>query len=632
MQRRKRNVWQAAIHKLLCIRYKTDLSQMKSYTLLLITLYAFTALKAQQHPSSIIFAHNDYHQDIPLLEAYKHRVGYIEADVFLKDNQLFVAHTSDEIQNNRTLDNLYFKPLRGLIIENKGLAYPDSQQNLVLMIDLKTAGLPTINAIIAALEKYPELRLCPTLKIAVSGNMPEPNIWKTIPALIHFDGRPDISYSPNQLKRLVMISTSFSDYSNWNGKGVLTAEDYQKLSKVIRNAHALGQKIRFWGAPDFTNAWIELRNHGVDIINSDNIQGLASFMNGLEKNFYINHEIHAVYQPKYEFKKEAKNVILLIGDGTGLAQWYAGYTANGGNLNTFQIKHTGYSITNSIDSYITDSAAGATAMSSGTKTKNRFIGVDSAGNALPLITELLKKKGFKTAVITSGDITDATPAAFYAHVKERNMSSKIAEDCLESNIDILIGSGYEHFSDRADGKNLVLGFQENGYFVSTSIDDMQGQKEKMVILDKKASTSIQEGRGQYLSNALKETIAVFDQSSSPFFIMEEAAQIDWGGHNNDLGFIIREVLDFDQTIGEAMKYVDENQETLLIITADHGTGGLSLIGGDFSEGSVRSNFSTNDHTGIMVPVFAYGPESDLFQGVYQNTAIFEKIMFILNRG
>jgi len=112
--------------------------------------------------------------------------------------------------------------------------------------------------------------------------------------------------------------------------------------------------------------------------------------------------------------------------------------------------------------------------------------------------------------------------------------------------------------------------------------------------------------------------------------MAEGAQIDHGGHNNDLAYVIRETLDFDQAVGEALKFVDQNKETLLIVTADHETGGLTLIGGNVSKGEVYGNFSTPDHTGVPVPVFAYGPGAEAFSGVYENTAIFDKMLKALN--
>lgn len=112
--------------------------------------------------------------------------------------------------------------------------------------------------------------------------------------------------------------------------------------------------------------------------------------------------------------------------------------------------------------------------------------------------------------------------------------------------------------------------------------------------------------------------------------MEEGAQIDYGGHKNELDYVVRELLDFDQLVGLAMKYVDNNNETLLIVTADHETGGLSLIDGNIEEGSVHGNFSTNDHTAVPVPVFAYGPSAQYFMGVYQNTDIYKKIVQLLD--
>ncbi|UII28725.1 alkaline phosphatase [Fulvivirga maritima] len=602
---------------------------MKS-TLILLLMSFSSVVFAQKYATSIIFAHNDYQQAIPLYAAYQQRVGYIEADVFLVDGELMVAHTKEEVNPGRTLAVLYLEPLHELVAKNRGLAYGESQQKLTLMIDLKTDGLATIKAIVKELEKFPALLKSPTFKIMVSGNVPDPAQWDQVPEYIHFDGHLSVNYTPTQLQRVEMISADFTKYTQWNGKGVLTTQDAKKVKEAIAKAHDLDKKIRFWAAPDFINAWIELRKAGVDILNSDHVEELAAFINGAEKNFYVNEDLHEVYTPKNEFKKKSpKNVILLIGDGTGLAQWYAGYTANGGALSVFNIKHLGYSKTDASDSYITDSAAGGSAMAGGKKTKNRYIGVDPAGNPLPLITEILKKNDFNTAIISDGNVTDATPASFYAHVPERGMSEEIAADFLKSDNDILIGGGYKTFTQRKDERNLVEELKEKGYYVSTSFEDIHKQEAKTVLLDEKVTASIKDGRGDFLTQALMGSIEILEKQKKPFFIMEESAQIDWGGHGNDVSFLVKEVLDFDIAIGEAMKYVDENQETLLIITADHETGGLAIVGGDFSERSVRSTFTTNDHTGVMVPVFAYGPGSELFQGIYDNTEIYSKILSLL---
>jgi alkaline phosphatase len=138
--------------------------------------------------------------------------------------------------------------------------------------------------------------------------------------------------------------------------------------------------------------------------------------------------------------------------------------------------------------------------------------------------------------------------------------------------------------------------------------------------------SKKQGRGDFLERSLKRSLALFSQERNPFFIMLEGAQIDWGGHNNDLEYVVREELDFDKVVGQALKFADENRETLVIVTADHETGGLSLLDGNLKTGFVYGKFSSNDHTAVMVPVFSYGPGSALFTGVYSNTEIFEKII------
>ena len=210
------------------------------------------------------------------------------------------------------------------------------------------------------------------------------------------------------------------------------------------------------------------------------------------------------------------------------------------------------------------------------------------------------------------------------------MNEAIANDFVSSDNDILIGGGTYAFKNRKDGKNLMTVLAQKGYTTSDTFSSLDSiQNSKFVVLDNASVVSKQQGRGDFLSQSLKKSIAVLSLSSKPFFIMAEGAQIDYGGHNNDLEYVVREVLDFDQAVGEAMKFVDLNGETLLIITADHETGGLTLLGGDISTGQVHGNFSTNDHTSVLVPVFSYGPGSENFKGVYQNTELNTIILKLL---
>ncbi|MBN8650882.1 MAG: alkaline phosphatase [Cytophagales bacterium] len=586
----------------------------------------------QPHSSSTIFAHNDYVQPIPFFNAYRNQVGHIEADIFLEKGKLLVAHTRAELNSKNTLDSLYLRPLRAKVNANGGYAYANKQLALTLMIDLKSEGSNTLIALVKLLQGYPDLIAAQQLSFVISGNVPDPGTWNQFPNFINFDGRPGVRYSPDQLKRVRLISDSFSNYSKWNGKGVLPQDEHKKISLIIKDVHAAGKKFRFWGAPDFANVWLQLMELEVDIIGTDHVDELTPFIETLPKRSYTNKAPHVVYTPLHSHNRTAKpkNIILLIGDGTGLAQLFSGYTANGGKLSLFGIKDIGFSLTAATDSYITDSAAGATAMASGSKTKNRFVGVDSVGKRLESITDLVKAQNFKTGIISNGDITDATPAAFYAHQPERSWSEAIALDFLNTKNDILIGGGVAAFTKRKDNRDLKTELTRLGYGVYTQFDQIEKVKDqKFVMLDDAVIKQKREGRGDFLTRSLKKTISVFTSSPAPFFIMLEAAQIDWGGHSNDMEYVVTEVLDFDQVIGEALKFVDSNRETLLIVTADHETGGLSLLSGNIQQRSVLGSFSTNDHTPIPVPLFAYGPGSSMFTGVYQNTEIFKKIMDLI---
>lgn len=583
---------------------------------------------SQQFTSASVLAHNDYLQNTPFHTAYQHEVGYIEVDIFLQKGKLLVAHTSQEIDNSRTLEMLYLKPLEQAIQNNKGYAYLDKNKSLALMIDLKTDGALTLTSLNKLLTKYPTLTSCKTLRFIISGNMPNPITWSQYPAFIFFDGRPDIEYTPEQLNRVAFISDNFNRYSLWNGKGKMTKQDLNKVMNIINTVHNQGKKIRFWSAPDFKNAWMTFMQLKVDILNTDQVESLAQYLQEIPNLTYTHDEPHQVYVPKNIFKtNKPKNIILLIGDGMGLTQVYGGYTANRGALNIFNISTIGLSITTAADHYITDSAAGATAMATGQKTNNRYVGVDTLGRPLASITDDLNTKGYQTILISSGDITDATPAAFYSHQSERSMSEAIANDMLHSNIDIIIGAGLSPFIKRKDSTNLFDKLQNKGYMISTNLAVLDTiAMNRFIVLNESAGKRKLDSRGSFLVNAFHASLRSQQKEEIPFFMMAEGAQIDWGGHANELNYVISEMLDFDQLVGAALKFADDNQETLVIVTADHETGGLALTGGDIAKGSIEGSFSTVDHTAVIVPVFAYGPGAINFQGVFQNTEIYHKIM------
>ena len=173
---------------------------------------------------------------------------------------------------------------------------------------------------------------------------------------------------------------------------------------------------------------------------------------------------------------------------------------------------------------------------------------------------------------------------------------------------------------------------EKGYTFSDKFSALDTiTNSRFVIVDDASVVSMKNGRGDFLTKSLAKATNTFSKSKNPFFIMAEGAQIDYGGHSNNVEYVVREMLDFDKLVGQAMEFVDNNPETLLVVTADHETGGLSLIDGSIEKGYVHGSFSTNDHTAVSVPVFAYGAGAQNFAGVYQNTEIYAKIVEALSK-
>jgi alkaline phosphatase len=326
--------------------------------------------------------------------------------------------------------------------------------------------------------------------------------------------------------------------------------------------------------------------------------------------------------------KRAKNVILMVGDGMGVAQIYAGLTANHGKLNLEQCTSVGFHKNTASDKYVTDSAAGATAFACGQKTYNGAIGVDANGNPLPTILEIAERNGVATGLVATCSITHATPASFISHQPSRSLDENIALDFLKTDVDVFIGGGRKFFNQRTDGKNLFDSLKEKGYQIANSIAEVQqitsGKLAAFLADEQQARFS--GGRGDELVKSTETALHLLKENKKGMFLMIEGSQIDWGGHGNDTQYIIDEMIDFDQAIGKVLDFARKDKKTLVIITADHETGGFTINGGDLKTGKVDGKFTTGSHTGVMIPVFAYGPGSELFSGIYENSEIFHKMM------
>lgn len=336
--------------------------------------------------------------------------------------------------------------------------------------------------------------------------------------------------------------------------------------------------------------------------------------------------------PVFLDTKKPKNIILLIGDGMGLTQVQAATTVNGNTLNLERCENTGMSKTSSSDRYITDSAASGTAMACGVKTYNGAIGVNANGNVVKSILEYAEENGLSTGLVATSTITHATPASFIAHDTSRNNYEAIAKDFLDTDIDVFIGGGLNHFNVRKDGEQLVNSFQNNGYQVALNLEELNAISTGKIaaLLDSTSMPRIIDGRGDMLTVSTLKAIDILSQNEKGFFLMVEGSQIDWGGHANNIEYVVSELIDFDKSIGAALDYAELDGNTLVIVTADHETGGLTILGEDILGDSLATNFSTTHHTSVMVPVYASGPQSETFRGVYENNTIFDKMLKAFN--
>ena len=337
------------------------------------------------------------------------------------------------------------------------------------------------------------------------------------------------------------------------------------------------------------------------------------------------------------------SIILMIGDGMGLPQISTAFYFGSENSNFERFKNIGFHKSSSTSHWITDSAAGATAFSIGEKTYKRAIGVSKDTLAKETILQRLQKKGYQTGLVSLTSITHATPASFYAHVKDRDMHEDIAEQLVSSNIDFLAGGGKKYFNKRSDGLDLFEELKDKAYHLDTlSLSTTQRSKKNAFIISDDGLPSKIEGRGDFLKEATEKALSYFDSSDKPFFMMIEGSYIDWGGHDENAEMVITEVQDFDRTLGTVLDYVEKHPNTLVIVTADHETGGVSIgkfydtdeVTGKKKEVPQRVGvyFNTDQHSGELIPVFAKGKGAENFQGIYENSMIYHHIFRAIDEG
>ena len=328
--------------------------------------------------------------------------------------------------------------------------------------------------------------------------------------------------------------------------------------------------------------------------------------------------------------KKVKNVILMIGDGMSLAHMYTAWTANRGQLWLENAQYTGLSKTWCTNRLVCDSGSGGTALATGQKTCYHAVGTDPQGNPLTTLCDLAKAKGKSAGIAVTCRLWDATPCDFSCHNLDRDKEQELIGDYPTSGLDYAFGGGAKYFTNRADGRDIFKELEANGYHVSRTWDDLAAWKSgKVFAVPYDVDTPLPDERGDLLARASLKGIELLNQNRNGFFMMVEGSQLDDYGHFNQLDLLMKETLDFDQTIGKMMKWAAQDGETLVVVTADHETGGLALVDGNKDEGKVTCCFSTKSHSGVMVPVYAFGPGSEQFSGIMENTDIFKKIKALM---
>ena len=357
---------------------------------------------------------------------------------------------------------------------------------------------------------------------------------------------------------------------------------------------------------------------------------------------------------------KVKNVIYLIGDGMGFGAVTSLLYSEDEVTGFEQAPVIGLSETCSADNYVTDSAAGGTALATGTRTNNGCIGLDADGNQLTSVLRKAQAMGKKTGIVVNTTLTEATPASFYAGVKSRYMTYDIAKQFAESNVDVAIGAGLDRFIGRPDSLDLTATLIEKGYDVYLNwASVLKSDSDKFVGIlpladvhrkEKDRSITAKAAEGQevclaaelaaaageevasdfseptvYLEKAVGKALDVLShENKDGYFLMIESAIIDGYGHNNDGEGMVTEMKEFNNTLNQLVSYVNDHPETLLVVTADHETGGTGSNYTTYDK-PMQIIFSTRGHTGTVVPVFAYGEGAEAFSGVMKNTDIPMKI-------
>lgn len=342
--------------------------------------------------------------------------------------------------------------------------------------------------------------------------------------------------------------------------------------------------------------------------------------------------VHRVERPEavgtVAAEDPAPRVILFIGDGVGTSYWSAARLA-AGSLEVERLPVVGLVDTRSSSHDVTDSAAGATVYATGVRTYNGAIGVGPDSLPLRTVLEVARDRGMSTGLVATSTITHATPASFAAHVVSRRMEPEIARQMAGQGIDVILGGGRHFFNGRKEGASDLLPELRTRYTYVESVEELRALDTDTVdallgLLEEDALPRATE-RSLTLAEMTARALEILDRNPEGFFLLVEGSQPDWRGHSNEpLQAVIAEMLDLDEAIGVAIDYQSRRPGTLIVVTADHETGGLALNAAQ--GGGIEAHYTTTSHTAAMVPLFAGGPGAERFAGIIDNHEVGRLLM------
>lgn len=325
-----------------------------------------------------------------------------------------------------------------------------------------------------------------------------------------------------------------------------------------------------------------------------------------------------------------KNIVFMIGDGMGLEQLSTAWVANRGALNIDQMPYVGLQRTYCLDWLVTDSAAAGTALATGQKTNKGMVATNPQGEELSSMMDLAQRAGKRTGVVVVCRLNDATPATFCCNNPDRDEAEEITADYLTCGVDYIAGGGMNYWRDeRTDGRDIFAEIGAKGYNTYESAEELMEAESlpvAAVLAPLELPSALSGERGDMFRNMTTKALDMLSKDNDEgFFLMVEGSCIDDWLHANRVDAAVEEILDFDRVVGDVLEWAEKDGQTLVVVTADHATGAMTLLWGDIEEGTVEVNFANEGHNGVMVPYFAYGAGAEKFDGTVENAQLSKMI-------